>query len=64
MPRPNGGAFFKISPPNTNAMYELFIELTDQLFYEGYAEQLAKTDPQAFSIEFNDFLNTYSYEVV
>jgi hypothetical protein len=45
-------------------MYDLFIELTDQLFYEGYAEQLAKTDPQAFQFEFNDFLNTYSYEMV
>jgi hypothetical protein len=53
-----------VSPQNFNAMYELFVELTDQLFYEGYAEQLAKTDPQAFSIEFNDFLNTYSYEMV
>jgi hypothetical protein len=64
MPRPNGGAFFKVSPPNTNAMYELFIELTDQLFYEGYAEQLAQSDPQKFQFEFNDFLNTYSYEMV
>ncbi|MDB5158714.1 MAG: hypothetical protein JWR50_3421 [Mucilaginibacter sp.] len=45
-------------------MYELFVELTDQLFYEGYAEQLAKADPSAFQIEFNDFLNTYSYEMV
>jgi len=49
---------------NTNAMYELFIELTDQLFYEGYAEQLAQSDPQKFQTEFNDFLNTYSYEMV
>ncbi|EHQ24638.1 hypothetical protein [Mucilaginibacter paludis] len=45
-------------------MYELFIELTDQLFYEGYAEQLAHSDPQAFQFEFNDFLNTYSNEMV
>lgn len=45
-------------------MYELFVELTDQLFYEGYAEQLAKENPQAFQIEFNDFLNNYSDEVV
>ncbi|WP_262892789.1 hypothetical protein [Mucilaginibacter pankratovii] len=41
-------------------MYELFIELTDQLFYEGYAEQLAKENPQAFRFEFNEFLNNYS----
>jgi hypothetical protein len=45
-------------------MYELFIELTDQLFYEGYAEQLAKSDPQAFLFQFNEFLNNYSDEVV
>jgi len=64
MPRPNGGACFMVSPPNTNAMYELFVELTDQLFYEGYAEQLAQSDPKKFQIEFNDFLNTYSYEMV
>ena len=64
MPPDYREAFFKVSPPNTNAMYELFIELTDQLFYEGYAEQLVQTDPQAFNIEFNDFLNTYSYEMV
>jgi hypothetical protein len=41
-------------------MYELFIALTDQLFWEGYAEQLAKENPQAFQFEFNDFLNNYS----
>ena len=41
-------------------MYEQFIELTNQIFWEGYAEQLAKENPQAFNIEYNDFLNTYS----
>ncbi len=41
-------------------MYELFIELTNQLFWEGYAEQLAKENPRVFSMEYNDFLNTYS----
>jgi hypothetical protein len=45
-------------------MYELFIELTDQLFYEGYAEQLAQENPEMFQIEFNEFLNNYSNEVV
>jgi hypothetical protein len=42
-------------------MYDLFIELTDQLFWEGYAEQLAKENPGVFQSEFNDFLNTYSH---
>lgn len=41
-------------------MIEIFIELLDQLFWEGYAEQLAKENPQAFNMEYNDFLNTYS----
>ena len=45
-------------------MYELFVALIDQLFYEGYAEQLAKENPQAFQFEFNEFLNNYGYEVV
>jgi hypothetical protein len=43
-------------------MYELFIELTDQLFWKGYSEQLAKDSPEIFQSEFNDFLNTYAHE--
>ena len=41
-------------------MYELFIELTDGLFWEGYAQELAETDPKRFTLEFNESLNTYS----
>lgn len=41
-------------------MYDLFIELTNQLFWEGYAEQLAIENPQIFTIEYNDFLNNYN----
>ena len=40
-------------------MYEQFIEFTDQIFWEGYAEQLAKENPEAFRFEFNDFVNAY-----
>ena len=40
-------------------MYEQFIELTNQIFWEGYAEQLAIENPARFQFEFNDFLNTY-----
>lgn len=36
-------------------MYEQFIEYTDQIFWEGYAEQLAKEDPQRFRLEYMDF---------
>lgn len=40
-------------------MYELFIELTNQLFWEGYAEQLAKDSPAVFQFEFGEFVNAY-----
>lgn len=41
-------------------MIELFIELTNQLFWEGYAEQLAGENPALFQLEFKDFLDNYS----
>jgi hypothetical protein len=50
-----------VSPQNKDKMYDLFIELTDQLFWKGYAAQLAKENPAGFQFEFNDFLNTYGY---
>ena len=43
-------------------MYEQFIELTDQIFWEGYAEQLAKDSPAQFQTELSDFMNTYQRE--
>jgi len=43
-------------------MLEIFIELTDQIFWDGYAQQLAIDNPVIFRSEFNDFLNTYQYE--
>jgi len=41
-------------------MLELFIELTNQIFWAGYAQELAKSDPALFQFEFNEFLNTYN----
>jgi len=41
-------------------MYELFIELTNQIFWDGYAEQLAKDNPEEFQFQFNEFLNAYN----
>jgi hypothetical protein len=41
-------------------MLELFIELTDQIFWEGYAQQLAAESPALFQLEFKDFLDNYS----
>lgn len=40
-------------------MYEQFIELTNQIFWEGYAETLAQENPARFHLELSDFLNTY-----
>jgi hypothetical protein len=40
-------------------MYEQFIELTDQIFWDGYAAKLAAENPAKFRFEFNEFLNTY-----
>ena len=42
-------------------MYEHFIELTNQIFWEGYAETLALENPARFQFELSDFLNTYQF---
>ena len=41
------------------AILEIFIELTNQIFWEGYAEQLAKDNPAAFQMELAEFTNCY-----
>ena len=41
-------------------MIEIFEELTDQIFWDGYAQELAKSDPVLFQFEFNEFLNAYN----
>ena len=40
-------------------MYQEFIELLDQLYWDGYAAQLAAENPAKFTFELNEFLNTY-----
>jgi hypothetical protein len=42
------------------AILEIFIELTNQIFWEGYAEQLAKDNPAAFQTELAEFMNSYN----
>lgn len=42
-------------------MYELFIELTDQIFWEGYVENLALENPAMFQLGFTEFLNGFNY---
>lgn len=41
-------------------MIQLFIELTNQIFWEGYAEELAKEDPSGFRLELAEFMNSYN----
>jgi len=53
--------FFMVSQKTVIPMYEQFIELTNQLFWEGYAEQLAQENPARFQFELNDFMNTYQF---
>lgn len=43
-------------------MTELFIELTDQIFWEGYAEQLAGENPANFQQGLNGFMNSYNID--
>lgn len=40
-------------------MIELFVEFTDDIYYHGYAEHLAKDDPEKFNFELNEFLENY-----
>ncbi|MFI5137718.1 MAG: hypothetical protein ACHQIM_07810 [Sphingobacteriales bacterium] len=41
-------------------MLEIFIELTDQIFWKGYAQQLAIDNPAAFQFELAEFTNYYN----
>ena len=40
-------------------MYELFIELTNQIFWEGYAEQMAIENPAVFQFDYVEFMNAF-----
>ncbi len=41
-------------------MLEIFIELTNQIFWPGYAAQLAKDNPAGFQAELAEFMNCYN----
>ncbi|OKS86113.1 hypothetical protein RG47T_1563 [Mucilaginibacter polytrichastri] len=40
-------------------MLEIFIELTNQIFWTGYAEQLATENPAGFQMELAEFTKAY-----
>jgi hypothetical protein len=65
MPLPFGkGIFSRFHQKTGIKMYELFIELTNQIFWDGYAQQLAKENPAAFQLEFAEFANSYNREII
>jgi hypothetical protein len=41
-------------------MLELFIELTNQIFWDGYAQQLAREKPAKYQYELAEFINSYN----
>ena len=41
-------------------MLDIFIELINQIFWGGYAEQLAKDNPALFQLELAEFMNYYN----
>ena len=41
-------------------MLELFIELTNQIFWEGYAEQLAQEQPALYRYELAEFVASFN----
>lgn len=41
---------------------ELFIEFVDQIYWPGYAEQLAQDDPEKFTWAYNEFVE-FCYKV-
>lgn len=43
-------------------MLELFIEMTNQVFWEGYAEQLSAENPTVFQFRFGQFADSYNQE--
>jgi len=53
------GAFLNFTLKD-NPMYEQFIELTNQIFWDGYAQTLANENPAVFNYELNDFINNYN----
>lgn len=41
----------------TNHLLDDFIDFTDNIYWDGYAEDLALTNPEKFYFEFSEFLN-------
>ena len=42
-----------------DAMMKLFSEFMDQIFYEGFTEEISKSDPERFEFEWNQFFRQF-----
>ncbi len=40
-------------------MYELFIEMLESIYYDGFAKICAAEHPEQFTEMYNEFLNTH-----
>ena len=40
-------------------MLEIFIEWLDNIYFQGYAAQLSKDDPDAYAWEYHHFIENY-----
>lgn len=41
------------------ALYILFIEYLDSIYYTGYAQQIAAENPELFTFEFREFIRLH-----
>jgi hypothetical protein len=41
---------------------DVFVRYMDDIYYEGYAYQLAQDNPTAYQYELNQFLNNHNFE--
>ena len=45
----------------TQKWEEPFRDMLDEIYWPGYAENLAKENPKAYNIEYYNFMALYSY---
>ena len=45
----------------TQSIIDVFTDMLDSLFYNGYAIKLAEESPELYQFELNSFLDNYSF---
>ena len=41
---------------------EIFVEHLESLYWEGFAQQLAAENPEAYTFEYQQFCNNYKFQ--